>query len=172
MSRCRNSVHSLTDGPAHSQGVVPLGDEKNPFGGIGMAELPDRFWEKVEKTETCWLWTASRDTCGYGHFRLHGKLRSSHRLSFEALVGPIPGGLNLDHLCRVRHCVNPQHLELVTHRENCRRGDIGVHNRNKTHCPQGHEYSYENTYFYRGWRACKTCNRQRIYDTRAGKGAE
>ena len=76
--------------------------------------LPERFWNKVNKTEGCWLWTAALSH-GYGRF---GKGGAAHRLAWEDRNGPIPEGLVLDHLCRVPRCVNPEHLEPVTHREN------------------------------------------------------
>lgn len=162
MSRCRNSVLSLTDGPAHSQGVVPLGDEKNPFEGVGMAVLPDRFWEKVEKTETCWLWIASLDRKGYGQFKLGGEKRRAHRICFEALVGPVPAGLQLDHLCRVRNCVNPAHLEPVTAGENVMRGERVL----RSHCSFGHERTPENSYVYGRKRQCRICNQRRCREFR------
>jgi hypothetical protein len=70
----------------------------------------------------CWLWCGSTDTSGYGKILVRRKLIPAHRLAYEYYVGPIPAGLEIDHLCRVRHCVNPDHLEAVTHRENLMRG--------------------------------------------------
>lgn len=132
-----------------------------------MIELPERFWSKVEKTENCWLWTASRGTAGYGQFYLDGRMRLSHRVAYEGLVGPIPGGLHLDHLCRIRHCVNPEHLEPVTCRENLLRGEtLNASQILRTRCPQGHRYSLENTIVYRGSRYCRTCDRQRKRERR------
>lgn len=87
--------------------------------------LADRFWEKVEKTETCWNWTASLNGNGYGQFALETwplVLRGAHRIAYLLVVGPIPEGLDLDHLCRNRRCVNPAHLEPVTRQVNLRRG--------------------------------------------------
>lgn len=81
----------------------------------------DRFWPRVQKTDTCWIWTGSSAT-GYGVFKGNNKRQGpAHRFAYELLVGPIPEGLQLDHLCRVTLCVNPQHLEPVTPGENCRR---------------------------------------------------
>jgi hypothetical protein len=123
--------------------------------------LQDRFWEKVEKTETCWLWTAAKNDQGYGHIKVSdGEWAYAHRLAYELLVGPIPEGLELDHLCRVRNCLNPAHLEPVTGRENVLRSTSPTAiNARKTHCPRGHEYSAENTYYTprEGHRQCRAC---------------
>lgn len=121
----------------------------------------DRFWPKVDKTAPsgCWLWTASKNEHGYGHFSLsHADACKAHRFAYLAVVGPIPEGLVLDHLCRNRACVNPDHLEPVTQRTNARRGEAGTHNAEKTHCPAGHAYSDDNTYRQgqRG-RRCRAC---------------
>ena len=80
-----------------------------------------RFWSKVAFTESCWLWMATKFSPGYGSFKLHGKMVSAHRIAYEICNGPIPSGLELDHLCRVRNCVNPTHLEPVTKSENRKR---------------------------------------------------
>lgn len=85
--------------------------------------VAERFWAKVHKTDSCWLWTASL-TFGYGSFwDGKGQVRA-HRFAYELLVDPIPEGLQLDHLCRIRHCVNPDHLEAVTNAENVQRGVV------------------------------------------------
>lgn len=124
--------------------------------------LPDRFSSKVHRHASgCWLWTACLTSNGYGRFSWEGKVRLAHRVSYTLLVGPVPEGLELDHLCRVRHCVNPEHLEPVTRRENIHRGFgiTAVHAR-KTHCPQGHEYTEDNllvSALDRGNRVCKAC---------------
>jgi hypothetical protein len=81
-----------------------------------------RFWEKVDKTDTCWLWTGSSDRLGYGRFSTWPSVTLAHRFAYELLAGPIPDGLVIDHLCRTPSCVNPDHLEPVTQRENLRRG--------------------------------------------------
>jgi HNH endonuclease len=125
-------------------------------------ELPlgGRFWSKVQRSESgCWEWTAAK-TVGYGRFADKGRTLLAHRVAYELLIGPIPEGLQIDHLCRNPSCVNPAHLEPVTSRENLLRG-VGEPARNaaKTHCPQGHEYSPENTYAYRGMRMCVECRR-------------
>jgi len=127
-----------------------------------------RFWSKVDASGPCWEWTAAiGKTGGYGKYsyRLDGKVKYvyAHRYAYHVLVGPVPDGLELDHLCRNRKCVNPDHLDPVTRRENVRRG-VGPTGRNmgKTHCPFGHEYTKENTYKLKsGVRQCKMCGRAR-----------
>jgi len=136
-----------------------------------MAPKPDigRFWAKVEKTDGCWLWKAARDLNGYGRIAYAGKEWKAHRLAYTVVVGPIPEGLTLDHLCRVRHCVNPAHLEPVTNRENLLRGNgwAGRHAR-KTHCPQNHPYDEANTYrMGANGRGCRTCAREAMRRKRA-----
>lgn len=111
----------------------------------------------------CWTHEGKRNTKGYGVDTAKRALGESilvHRRVYEALVGPIPAGLELDHLCRVRSCYNPSHLEPVTHAENMRRSKAFL--TVKTHCPQGHPYDEENTYSRPGdreGRMCKACNR-------------
>lgn len=123
-----------------------------------------RFWEKVARTETCWLWTAATDTGGYGTFAIvRGRAQGAHRIAYEWLVGPIPDGMHLDRLCRVRHCVNPAHLEVVTNGENVRRG-VGpfATNLRKTHCVRGHAFDEANTRIdRRGYRQCRACGREK-----------
>ena len=119
----------------------------------------DRFWAKVDTTGDCWEWQAARTHDGYGVFTapVRKKVRA-HRFAYEILVGPIPAGLEIDHLCRVRHCVNPAHLEAVTRQEHWRRGEsFAAQNARKTHCKHGHEFTPENTYHYRTGRECRAC---------------
>lgn len=113
---------------------------------------PERFWAKVEFTDTCWLWRASvSSNKGYGQF----DWQPAHRWAYEFCVGPIPKGMMLDHLCRVRHCVNPSHLEPVSHMENVRRGLKGVL---RTHCREGHLLSGDNLMVTkRNERRCRIC---------------
>jgi hypothetical protein len=118
----------------------------------------ERFWAKVNKTDTCWLWTASIKPEGYGQFNVGGKTKLTHRLAYELVVGEIPKGLELDHLCKIRHCVNPAHLEPVTHGENMKRAGIEMRKTPKTHCVNGHEFTVENTYTNaKGRSVCRIC---------------
>jgi hypothetical protein len=149
----------------------------DPFAGISGMEalddadppdygkwLPIRFWSKVNRTDTCWLWTAYCNRAGYGRYWHESVQQMAHRVSYEVLVGPIPPGLELDHLCRVTNCVNPSHLESVTHKVNVERGEglaalartwVG-----KTACKRGHPRTEENTAWKpNGTRRCVPCER-------------
>lgn len=140
----------------------------------------DRFWSKVDKSADCWLWLGTLNNRGYGKFNLDGRMLLAHRVAYEMAIGPIPAGCDLDHVatrgCRHRHCVNPAHLEPVMHRENLLRGTgFAAVNTSKTHCPQGHEYTAENTYLNPnpdGGRICRTCKRARDAAYRARRRLE
>jgi hypothetical protein len=119
-----------------------------------------RFWSKVEKRpDGCWIWQASGTQNGYGQFWADNRLVLAHRRAYETMVGPIPAGMTLDHLCRTTRCVNPDHLEPVTHRENCLRGQsIVAKEARRTHCNRGHAFIPENIYWRAdGTRRCRTC---------------
>ncbi len=99
-------------------------------------DFSNRFWSKVDKTGACWNWIAGRSGSGYGSFLLNGSYRCAHVVSWEAVNGDVPDGMELDHLCRNQLCVRPDHLEPVTHAENVRRGMLSQvtrerHRRNK-----------------------------------------
>lgn len=116
----------------------------------------------------CWLWKGNPSQTGYGYFWYAKKKRLAHRFVYEWLVGPIPDGLVIDHLCRRRICVNPAHLETVTDRVNILRGE-GPPARNvlKNICGHGHPLDDENTYWYpNGERGCRTCRAQWVRDWR------
>ena len=121
--------------------------------------LEERFWAKVDLTLSCWLWTGALTAAGYGQIGTGGRRDPkvyAHRYVYELLVGPIPEGLHIDHLCRVRKCVNPAHLEPVTQGENNRRALPGACRR------AGHPYP-ENAQFKRDGKIayCKVCDRER-----------
>lgn len=122
----------------------------------------------------CWLWEGCKGIDGYGSMRFKGKPRRVHRVAYELWKGPIPEGLQLDHLCRVRACCNPAHLEPVTCKENVRRGDQGKYraeiNHAKTHCPSGHPYDEANTYYYKNQRICRACQKVHTDTWRAKLG--
>jgi hypothetical protein len=122
----------------------------------------------------CWNWNLYvSPSTGYGFLTTGGRRHLAHRVSYESLVGPIPDGLQIDHLCRNRRCVNPEHLEPVTGSENCNRAPVHVaHNRAKTHCPNGHPYDEANTgrtgrYQHRYCRACARAANRRASAKRA-----
>ncbi len=135
--------------------------------------LPVRFESKVERTDTCWLWVGATNSRGYGCWGVEGVSHLAHRVAYEVLVGPIPEGLTIDHLCFNKLCVNPAHLEPVTRRENIRRA---YELSKPTHCPQGHEYSERNTYLKPRAgghlnRICRLCAYQATKRNRAKKKA-
>lgn len=118
----------------------------------------DTFWSTVNTNGDCWLWTGRLDKDGYGMTYTNRHVRA-HRLAYEWARGAISNDLEIDHLCKTRTCVRPEHMELVTHRENVLRGDSpSAINARKTHCPRGHELTRENTYVYpSGGRQCRIC---------------
>lgn len=143
--------------------------------------LEERFWAKVNKTDSCWLWTAALRS-GYGVIgvggarKKGGRILYAHRISYELNVGPIPEGLHIDHLCHGwdenclggecvhRRCVNPNHLEPVTKRVNDERGrSLWAINARKTHCPRGHPFSGDNLWVSPDGvhRVCRECSRER-----------
>lgn len=143
--------------------------------------LADRLWSKASTRNVgeCWLWTGYKDRHGYGELRAQGGRQRAHRVAYELTNGPIAEGLVIDHLCRVRHCINPAHLEPVTNAENVRRGDAvkyrdeagrpigrpyqprGIRMSDRTHCPQGHPYDEANTRHVtrRNGTKCRNCKK-------------
>lgn len=121
--------------------------------------------------QNCWPWPKYRGPAGYGRVNHAGKPgQLAYRVAYQLLVDPVPDGLHLDHLCRVRECVNPAHLEPVTCQENLLRSPLTFQGRNarKTHCPQGHRYDEANTYVDgSGGRRCRACRRARQQQRRS-----
>lgn len=128
--------------------------------------IVERFMAKVEKTDACWMWSAGKTTAGYGQFYPKPRRGTyAHRWSYEYHIGPIPEGLHIDHLCRNRACVNPDHLEPVTQRTNTLRGASSAALRAaQTVCIHGHPFTPENTMIRKRGngarhRQCRECNR-------------
>ena len=141
-----------------------------------MADILPRFMKfvELEPNTGCWLWRGSGTPAGYGQISVNGRMKMAYRWSYEHFRGPIPAGVEPDHLCRVRCCVNPHHLELVTHRENTLRGrTLAAMNAAKTRCRRGHPFSGENLrrgmYGKQPIRVCRQCakeNLQAFYERR------
>ncbi len=127
-----------------------------------MTDLGERFMAKVKISESndCWNWDAYVDPDGYGRFVLNGRTFRAHRASYVLFIGPIPDGLEIDHLCRNRGCVNPSHIEAVSRRTNWLRSQSpSAINLSKTHCINGHAFDTANTRTGRnGMRYCRRCN--------------
>ena len=143
---------------------MPRGERKNPQA---------LFWRKVKKLESgCWEWEGLTDSKGYGLFGSGSRLgitRLAHRIAYEWRKGPIPDGMQLDHLCRNHACVNPNHLEVVTCKQNINRSTLvgkvwGEHQKALTHCINGHPFDFFNTYYRLdgSGRSCRACNRERM----------
>ena len=134
---------------------------------------PDQFWMSVHKTSTCWLWTGRTNHDGYGSCGVRegagiGRTQRVHRIAWELVIGPIPVEKVLDHLCRVRHCVNPEHLRVVDSKTNTLAG-IGptAINARKLVCGEGHPLTGDNLYICpRGRRNCRECKKARTRESR------
>jgi hypothetical protein len=127
--------------------------------------VPQRWWLKVAKMPGgCWLWTGAKSTNGYGRIRIGGVQVGAHRVGYEILVGPIAEGMQLDHRCRVRLCVNPGHLEVVTNRENVLRGSSPTAT---TYwlptCRRGHSKDEFGRLDAKGHWQCRACNLARYH---------
>lgn len=164
------SADDLASGRIRSCGCL-----KRDLAKSRVRPVADRFLEKVDKDGPvpeyrpdlgpCWVWTAARNANGYGIMKVSEGTTLAHRISYALAGGNVTDDEQIDHLCRVRHCVNPQHLEAVPPRVNVHRGyGSAAGNARKTHCPQGHPYNDENAYVYvggvhKGTRHCRICGR-------------
>lgn len=136
----------------------------HPRGMSVRERLLDRIF--IDPITVCWNWAGSKAGGGYGLILVAGRVRGVHVLSYETFIGPIPDGLEIDHLCRNKGCINPEHLEAVTHRVNILRGNgITAKKAQQTICKWGHEFTPENTYATaRGGRDCRACKRKQNRD--------
>lgn len=129
-------------------------------------DLPSRLQDKIMPCPTtgCWIWIGAASENGYGNAKIAKtrKRASTHRMVYELLIGPIPEGLHIDHLCRLRSCCNPLHMEPVTPAENILRGfSVAAIAKRRSCCLNGHEYTEENTRIRHGKRHCRECERKR-----------
>lgn len=149
---------SKPSGDRRRFGAITLGLYQIPGGFSMQGTIQERFWAKVQKTDTCWFWTAAITAAGYGLLGDGERLVYAHRYSYESSYGLIPPELTIDHLCRVRHCVNPAHLDAVSRRVNNVRGN-GWSGRNarKSICPHGHSYALYARINPDGSRRCGIC---------------
>lgn len=123
-----------------------------------------RFWDKTVKQGECLVWTGTKNPIGYGGFQVDGKRRLAHRVAYQLTKGEIPTGLEIDHLCRNKSCVNPEHLEVVTRSVNCLR------KLPCTHCKYGHEFTKANTWIEKdGHRHCRHCHADRNWQGILGR---
>jgi hypothetical protein len=141
-----------------------------PRGKWPRPSIEQTFWERANKTDGCWLWSGQLNDDGYGIIRR----RSAHRYAYTLLVGEIQDGMEIDHTCSNRHCVNPAHMEPVTHTENIQRSWVrgkceskrymlSKMQKAKTHCPHGHPLSGNNLSIdgHSGARRCRICNNEK-----------
>lgn len=137
------------------------------FPPSGLTKKETLLFHAVRNRKTgCWDWLGDMNQKGYGRLFYNGKKHSAHRVSFEMFNGPISEDLEIDHVCENRKCVNPAHLQQITHRQNIRNGRLMKSRRiPKTHCPQGHPYQGDNVLWTRGgYQYCRQCRRD--YDKR------
>ncbi|MEW2498389.1 HNH endonuclease signature motif containing protein [Streptomyces nodosus] len=170
-SRSSAATEGGTSAPGLKEHAPPEGDTSRRADGkpLALTERDEaRFKAKVALPDEngCMRWLGYIREDGYASFYLAGRQVLVHRVGYTLANGPIPDGLDVDHVkangCRHRDCSAPAHLEAVTPLENHRRGEAGVNMRSKTHCPQGHAYSGENLYINpsSGARQCRICQRE------------
>ena len=136
--------------------------------------LRARVHAGVVLRDGCWVWSGPLTASGYARASIGNRPTRVHRAAYQEWCGPIPDGTVLDHLCRNRAYVNPAHLEAVSQQENVQRGaaaDLSVRRYPRTHCPHGHAFTVDNSYFCkRGTRSCRACRRMRSSGVQPGPG--
>lgn len=164
---CVNPGHIVVHAPYKKTRDLQRRLATHPYSKVELS-WPESFWWRAEKVGDCWLWSAGIQGGGYGVIRVNGRSELAHRQAFLLVYGEVPDGLELDHTCRNRACVNPAHLEPVTHLENLARAksfrqehEVGY--KLRTECRRGHPYTEQNTglFFNRQQnktrRYCRTC---------------
>lgn len=157
IDECKKSVYRGLFCSMHGSRLARWGDpHATKYPGRQSLEAALRARTDTSRgPDGCWPWTGAMNSSGYGALTSNNKPLAAHRASYELYKGPIPAGAHIDHLCRNRLCVNPAHLECVTHAENMRRA-------RKTHCIRGHEFTTENTRINsHGYPECRACTRLR-----------
>jgi hypothetical protein len=120
-----------------------------------MKTVEERFWSKVAKFESCWIWNGAKDETGHGRLKINCIQVSAHRVSYEWKHGSIPDGMDAHHKCFNPACVNPDHLQILTHSQH-----ISLHRPFKTHCKRGHEFTPDNLYNSKsGKKKCIKCSK-------------
>lgn len=141
------------------------GFARKPDANPARRMTPEQWWwySAQPVASGCWEWQGTRNTESYGRLQVNGRTKAAHRFGYEIVVGPIPPGLVIDHLCRNTSCVNPDHLEPVTNKVNILRGEgYAARSARKVSCPKGHAYDADNTWRDgRGFRYCRACRRSR-----------
>lgn len=170
------------ESPHRARGYCAVHYNSKRLGGdlpkLPTKTLEERFWAKVNKTDSCWLWTGAITGAGYGNFWIGGGYEAAHRVAWRLSGGaPVPRELVLDHLCRNRACVNPEHVEPVTQAINVQRGLCPPATRarhlRRTHCIHGHPLFGENvTLRADGSRRCRICNRASVRKRRLARKEE
>lgn len=162
-TRCRSCARRHEWSKGRTNRWSPTGRSAIADSNRRRTRLPkERFWAKVAEPNSngCREWLGRCNRNGYGQFYVNGRMVSAYKWLWEQTNGPVPDGLELDHKCRNRACIEPSHLEPVTHQVNIRRGNTGGmgYNQRKTHCKRGHPFSGNNLYLYpNGDRGCRAC---------------